>query len=393
MSDVSLETGGFMDLISGVQGGDVEHGVELPIDDIYPDPDQPREEGLDDEGVMGIVNTFPITGGVIHPILVEEQADGQYMIIDGERRWRAAKYAGHETIKTNIQVKELETKYAVQVISNQSSVKLSPKDLAKSYLVLKEAGLNQKQIAACDPQKSESDISEIMQLNKLGVDRELDFIDELYNKNLCRDYSTLAVLIRLARKDSKKTEELVQWAIDNNSLTRSWAKSIKAKDFETPVEDQLAALEERIEREKKPATKTSVPAGMTGSENNGSESDDEFKLEIEQDGIEPELESENSFSNLETSEESVNEVESKKDQKLDSSLDKYLEAEKDEDEDELDFEKKKITEINVMHNERVAKLLLDRADKEEGFAWIEYNNSDEPVVRVDVSELSLIFVG
>lgn len=368
----NLDTSGFMDLISGVQGGDVEYGVELPIDDVYPDPTQPRTEGLDDTGIMGIVNTFPITGGIIYPPLVEKQEDGRYMIVDGERRWRAAKYAGHDTIKVSVQLKSFDTKHAVQVISNQSAVKLAPKDLAKSYEVLKAAGLTQKQIADCDPNKSVADISEIMQLNKLGVDQNLNFIDELYEKGVCRDYSTLAVLIRLARKDAENTKRLIEWAIDNDSLTRKWAKSLSVKNLEAPIDDQIAALEERKEYEKRPNSKTPTPDGMTG----GDDVEEEFHLDIEQDGVE--------------------QAEKVQTDKVDKkSL--LTESEDDESEDaeseDAPFQKKRITEINVMHNSKVAKLLLDRADKEEGFAWVQYDNSEEPAVRVDVSELALIFVG
>lgn len=360
-----------MDLISGVQGGDVEYGVELPIDDVYPDPTQPRTEGLNDEGIMGIVNTFPITGGIIYPPLVEEQEDGRYMIIDGERRWRAAKYAGHDTIKVSVRLKSFDTKHAVQVISNQSAVKLAPKDLAKSYEVLKTAGLNQKQIADCDPNKSVADISEIMQLNKLGVDKKLNFIDELYEKGVCRDYSTLAVLIRLARKDADKTKQLIEWAVQNDSLTRKWAKSLSVKDLETPIDDQIAALEERKEHEKRPNSKTPTPDGMTGG--GDADAEEEFQLETEQDGV-----------------DATEKVQTEKVDK--KPLPSELEDEVDEVDESL-FQKKRVTEINVMHNSKVAKLLLDRADKEEGFAWVQYDNSEEPAFRVDVSELALIFVG
>lgn len=362
MSD-NLDTGGFLDLISGVQPGDVEYGVEVPIDSVYPDPTQPRTEGLNDSGVIGIVNTFPITDGIIYPPLVEKQEDDRYMLIDGERRWRAAKLAGHETIKVSIRLKDFDEKHAVQVISNQCTVELSPKDLARSYLVLKEKGLTQKQIAACDPKKSPTDVSEIMQVAKLGKDKSLDFLDELYENNICRDYSTLAVLIRMALKDAGRTQKLVEWAVENDSLTRKWVKSLSIKDLDVPVEEQIAALEERKEHEKTSNSKSSTPAGMTGGN-----LDDDFKLEPEQDGVDSTKE------------------------RLTDKVDEDTEPD-ETDSIENSFSEKRVTEINVTHNSKVAKLLLDRADKEEGFAWIEYNNSEEPAVRVDVSELSLIFVG
>lgn len=114
---------------------------------------------------------------------------------------------------------------------------------------------------------------------------------------------------------------------------------------------------------------------MTGGDD---DTEDEFQLETEQDGV-----------------DSTEKVQTEKVDK--KSLPSESEDEGDEDEgdesEESPFQKKRVTEINVMHNSKVAKLLLDRADKEEGFAWIQYDNSEEPAVRVDVSELALIFVG
>jgi len=64
---------------------------EVPIDEIAPNPKQPRSE-FDGEGIDALAASIE-TIGLLQPILVREGADG-YVLIAGERRLRAAKKAG-----------------------------------------------------------------------------------------------------------------------------------------------------------------------------------------------------------------------------------------------------------------------------------------------------------
>ena len=74
-----------------------EGGVaELSLGDLYPNPDQPRKAF--DEGAMIDLMRSVKEHGVINPIVVNRESDGRYMIIAGERRYRAAMMAGLETV-------------------------------------------------------------------------------------------------------------------------------------------------------------------------------------------------------------------------------------------------------------------------------------------------------
>jgi len=68
---------------------------ELPIGDVSPNPHQPRRHF--DEDSLGELAASIIQLGVLQPILVRP-ADGQYQLIAGERRWKAAQRAGLTTI-------------------------------------------------------------------------------------------------------------------------------------------------------------------------------------------------------------------------------------------------------------------------------------------------------
>jgi len=70
--------------------------LHLPIDAIHANPKQPRKR-FDGEAGSGLAESIR-RQGVIQPLLVRTRAAGGYELIAGERRWRAAREAGHETV-------------------------------------------------------------------------------------------------------------------------------------------------------------------------------------------------------------------------------------------------------------------------------------------------------
>ena len=72
-------------------------GMMLPLDRVAPDPDQPRKE-FDPEGLDRLAASLK-TQGQVQPIRVRwNESVNRWIIIAGERRWRAAQIAGLETI-------------------------------------------------------------------------------------------------------------------------------------------------------------------------------------------------------------------------------------------------------------------------------------------------------
>ncbi len=65
---------------------------ELPLDSIVPNPFQPREE-FDEAGIGSLADSIEQVG-VLQPILVRPTGEGEFQLIAGERRWRAARQAG-----------------------------------------------------------------------------------------------------------------------------------------------------------------------------------------------------------------------------------------------------------------------------------------------------------
>lgn len=77
-------------------GGDIS---ELPVAMISPNPDQPRTD-LDEEGIAELADSIGKVG-VLQPIIVRPLGEG-YQIIAGERRWRASRKAGLESVPVRV---------------------------------------------------------------------------------------------------------------------------------------------------------------------------------------------------------------------------------------------------------------------------------------------------
>jgi ParB family transcriptional regulator, chromosome partitioning protein len=65
--------------------------MKINVNQIVPNPEQPRVD-FDDQGIQSMANSI-LEHGLINPISVFRDGD-HFVIIDGERRWRATKLAG-----------------------------------------------------------------------------------------------------------------------------------------------------------------------------------------------------------------------------------------------------------------------------------------------------------
>ena len=74
----------------------VNRVVLLPVSEIVPNPAQPRLE-FEEEALRSLADSIA-ENGVLQPILVRRIQDHSYELISGERRWRATKLLGRETI-------------------------------------------------------------------------------------------------------------------------------------------------------------------------------------------------------------------------------------------------------------------------------------------------------
>ncbi len=103
----------------------------LNIIDVEPNKEQPRK-AFDKEKLDALTSSISEIG-VILPIIVTKKESGRYMIIAGERRWRAAKAAGLKKIPAIIKNYEEKEAAEVALIENLQREDLNPIEEAKGY--------------------------------------------------------------------------------------------------------------------------------------------------------------------------------------------------------------------------------------------------------------------
>lgn len=127
--------------------GEAEGQREVPIAAVTPNPRQPRTH-FDEESLAGL--TASITEmGVLQPILVHSLGEGRYELIAGERRWRAAKRAGLQTIPIVVRDADTDADLLEQaLVENLHRADLNAMEEAAAYQQLVEDfGLTQEQVA------------------------------------------------------------------------------------------------------------------------------------------------------------------------------------------------------------------------------------------------------
>ncbi len=118
---------------------------EIPVDKIIPSPYQPRTV-FDDERIIELSQTIK-THGIIQPIIVR-LTDNGYEIIAGERRWRAVKVLGLDTIPAIIKNYNEAQTASIALIENLQREGLTAIEEASAYKKLIEIhGLTQESLA------------------------------------------------------------------------------------------------------------------------------------------------------------------------------------------------------------------------------------------------------
>lgn len=191
-----------------LQGHDVEEFVpegaikNIPMTDVVANPEQPRKH-FSEAALTELADSIR-EKGVIQPLLVEEQADGTYQIIAGERRFRASKLAGMETVPAIVRSFSYEEKLEIALIENIQREDLSAIEEAKAYTSLMETtGMNQEALA----------------------------------KRLGKNRSTIANAMRLL-----KLPEQIQNAVDNAELSAGHARAI----LQAGDDDSMMRLYKRV---------------------------------------------------------------------------------------------------------------------------------------------------
>lgn len=156
VSEAEYETGG-----SSTSASNAASETKLPIEDIVPNPNQPRIHFNETE--LRELSESIQEHGILQPLLVRKHGNG-YEIIAGERRYQASKLAGLEELPVIIKEVNDEEMLALALIENLQRSDLNPVEEAKGYRQLIDAsGMTQEALSKA-VSKSRSAITNSLRL-------------------------------------------------------------------------------------------------------------------------------------------------------------------------------------------------------------------------------------
>jgi ParB family transcriptional regulator, chromosome partitioning protein len=130
-------------LIGGAPAAEL---AQLPVDHVHPNPKQPRRK-FDHETTAALAESVR-SQGLVQPVVVRSRAAGGYELIAGERRWRAAREAGLETIPALVRETGDRDALLLGLVENVAREQLTPVEEARAYaLLVDEFGLGLGEIA------------------------------------------------------------------------------------------------------------------------------------------------------------------------------------------------------------------------------------------------------
>jgi len=206
---------------------------EINLEDIYANPDQPRKNF--DEGAMQELAESIREHGVITPIVLTKRDDGKFMIIAGERRFRAAKRAGLYTIPAVVRDYSDREIKEISLIENLQREDLNPIEAAVGMKkLMDEYKLTQDELAQ-RLGKSRPAIANTLRL--------LTLCDEVID--LVRDGKLSSGHARALVPLPKEAQiKIANDAVEKNYSVREIERAVKA--FLTPPDIQSKKKDEKI---------------------------------------------------------------------------------------------------------------------------------------------------
>ncbi len=232
------------DIIKEAKSNDI---LEIPLKDIRSNPYQPRKV-FNEETINELAESIKEVG-IVQPIIVKKSIKG-YELIAGERRTKAAKVAGLETIPAIVKDFNDQEMMEIALIENIQREDLNPIDEASAYEnIIRMSGMTQEEFAKKFG-KSRSYVTNMLGLLSLPANTKR----LVQNKKLSMGHARALSKI----EDDNKIDELATKAVVNSISVRDLEKLITEEDLPkknkivraTETKNIRNAIYERIMREK-----------------------------------------------------------------------------------------------------------------------------------------------
>ncbi|MBP5398301.1 MAG: ParB/RepB/Spo0J family partition protein, partial [Bacteroidales bacterium] len=190
--------------------------IRVNLDLIEPNPFQPRMN-FDEQSLEELAQSIRSLG-LIQPITLRSRAEGKYQIVSGERRFRASKMAGLETIPAYIVKTDDKGMLEMAIVENIQREDLDPIEIAMSYQrLIDECDLTQDQMAQ-RVGKKRSSITNYLRLLKLPAKLQHDLKEGLLSVGHAK--------VILGVEDAALQEELCDMVVRDGLSVRALEERI-----------------------------------------------------------------------------------------------------------------------------------------------------------------------
>lgn len=209
---------------------------EVRMDDIRPNPNQPRRE-FDDDALQELANSIRQIG-LVQPITLRDMGDGTYTIIAGERRWRASQRVGLTTIPAYIRTVDDENMLEMALVENIQREDLTAIEVALAYQnLIEKHSLTQDQLSE-KVGKNRATIANYLRLLKLPAsvqmalrNKEIDMGHARALLSISDPKAQLKVFseMKKGRMSVRQIENMVKLLSEGASVKTKTGKRIRQK--------------------------------------------------------------------------------------------------------------------------------------------------------------------
>ncbi len=244
---MSLKTGlgkGLSNLLSTEDIFDAEApGFFLcPIEKIRPNPAQPRIR-MDEKALNALTESIK-SKGLIQPLVVTEKND-EYILIAGERRWRAAQRAGLKKVPVVIKDYSPDEILEIALIENIQREDLNPIEEALAYKrMVEELGQSQSEIAS-KVGKDRSTIANFLRLLKLPEEVQKELLEE----NITTGHAKAILMLDNEALQKRLCKEVIEKELSvrkTEELARRLLKGKSPQKTKNEPDPDIEALSKRL---------------------------------------------------------------------------------------------------------------------------------------------------
>ena len=221
--------------------------VEIPIEDIYPNANQPRTH-FDEKALQELAESIKVLG-IIQPITVRKDG-AKFEIISGERRYRASKMAGLKEIPAYVRLVNDQELLEMALVENIQREDLDAIEVALTYQrLLEEIGLTQEALSQ-RVGKERSTITNSIRLLKLNPDVQ----QAIRNGDISAGHGRAILSL-----ENPEDQQALFKQIVNNRLSVRQAEEA-AKHFKSPKEISISKEPKTLPNNLRRAAKTLADA-------------------------------------------------------------------------------------------------------------------------------------